>query len=365
MHSAKQRTPRISRIITDIKCYFQSVPIRGIRGVLCFAYSKFLTTVGIIALLGMIRPVSMPAATQASIPSGVEINAKAAPEIATVGDPIRIDLMVSMPAGCRLDVPKPESQIGDFTILDFFPGPTTPDSGKSGKSSTPFQTQAGASQNHQAQIVAAAYKTGKLTFPSIRMKLHTADGKEIEFPSPPVNVEIRSVLNDKNQNLIDLKKQAEIPEPWRWLAWGAIVAGVLILGAALWIGLKRRRKRPVPLSPVQLQNLIDLAEADLKNLLARGLPGSGNEKQFYILLSEIVRRILEAGYGVHTAELTTSEIMSSLHKKTELESGKTELIESFLLRCDVVKFAKYLPSGIEHEAASKDALQILKGVGSG
>jgi hypothetical protein len=51
--------------------------------------------------------------------------------------------------------------------------------------------------------------------------------------------------------------------------------------------------------------------------------------------------------------------MYSLHKKTELESGKTELIKSFLLRCDVVKFAKYLPSGIEHEAASKDALQIL------
>jgi hypothetical protein len=322
----------------------------------------------LIALLWIIGLISMPAdapgqtppdTTQASLPSGVEIHAKAAPEIATVGDPIRIDLMVSMPAGYRLDVPKPESQIGDFTILDFFPGPTTPDSGKSGKPSAPFQTLAGASQHHQAQIVAAAYKTGKLTFPSIRMKLHTADGKEIEFFSPPVNIEIQSVLNDKNQNLIDLKKQAEIPEQWLWLWWGTIIIGVLILGAAIWIGLKRRRKRPAPLSPAQVQNLIDLAEADLKNLLARGLPESGNEKQFYILLSEIVKRILEAGYGIHTAELTTSEIMSSLYNKTELESRKTELIESFLLRCDVVKFAKYLPSGIEHEAASKDALQIL------
>jgi hypothetical protein len=322
----------------------------------------------LIALLWIIGLISMPAdapgqtipdATQSSLPSGVEINAKAAPEIATIGDPIRIDLMVSMPAGCRIDVPKPESQIGDFTILDFFPGPIVPDSGKSGKPSTPFQTQAGTSQHHQAQIVAAAYKTGILAFPSIRMKLYAADGKEIEFSSPPVNVEIRSLLNDKNQNLIDLKKQAEIPEQWLWLAWVTIVAGVLILGATLWIGLKRKRKRPVPLSPVQVQNLIDLAEADLRNLLARGLPESGNEKQFYILLSEIIKRILDAGYGVHTAELTTSEIMSSLHEKTELESGKTELIESFLLRCDVVKFAKYLPSGIEHEATSKDALQIL------
>ena len=186
----------------------------------------------------------------------------------------------------------------------------------------------------------------------------------MEFSSPPVNIEIRSVLNDKNQNLIDLKKQAEIPEQWIWLAWGTIVIGVLILGAVLWIGLKRRHKRPVPLSPVQVQNLMDLAEADLRNLIARGLPESGYEKQYYVLLSEIVKRILEAGYGIHTAEQTTSEIMSSLHKKTGLESAKTELIESFLIRCDVVKFAKYKPSGIEHEAASKDALQILKAVGS-
>jgi hypothetical protein len=365
MDSSKQETPRIPRINTDFKCYFESVLIREIHSIFLFSYSKILTAAGIIALLWMIGPISMPALAQSSLPEGVNIKAKAAPEIATIGDPIRIDLMVSMPAGCHLDVPKPESQIGDFTILEFFPGPATPDSEKSGKPSTPFQTQAGASQHHQAQIVASAYKTGILAFPSIRMKLHTADGKEIELSSPPVNVEIRSVLNDKNQNLIDLKKQAEIPGPWIWLAWGTIVAGVLILAAALWIGLKRRRKRPVSLSPVQAQNLIDLAEADLKNLLARGLPENGHEKQFYILLSEIVKRILEAGYGVHTAELTTSEIMSSLHKKTELESEKTELIESFLLRCDVVKFAKYLPSRIEHEAVSNDALQILKAVGSG
>jgi hypothetical protein len=334
--------------------------------------SLFVAALWIMGL-AFVSPVipaqTPPEATRPSLPPGVEINVKAAPEIATVGDPVRIDLNVSMPAGCRVEVPKPELQIGDFTLLDFFPGPTLPGGGKSGKAATPSQTQAGASRQHQAQIVAAVYKTGKFTFPSIQLKLRTADGKEIAFLSPRVDVEIRSVLDDKNQNLIDLKKQAEIPERWPWFLWCLIAALVLILGAAVWILLRRRRKRPVPLSPEQVLNLIDLAEAELRNLLARGLPENGNEKQFYILLSDIIKKILEAGYEIHTAEQTTSEIMFSLHKKSDLESGKTELIESFLLRCDVVKFAKYIPSRIEHEATSKDALQILmearKAVGSG
>jgi hypothetical protein len=323
----------------------------------------------LITLFWIMGLVSMPAdapgqsppdAARSSLPPGVEIHAKAAPETATIGDPIRIDLTVSMPAGCRLDIPRPESQIGEFTILNFFPGPEIPDGVKAGKASASSLTQAGAPRLHHAQIVAAVYKIGKFTFPSIRMKLHAAEGKEIALSSPPVDIEIGSVLNDKNRNLMDLKKQAEIPGRWPWLAWCIVAVCVLALGAALWSFLKQKRSRPLPLTPAQAQNLMELAAADLRNLLARGLPESGKEKQFYILLSEIIKRILEAGYGIRTAEQTTLEIMSSLHKNSDLESGKTELIESFLVRCDVVKFAKYIPSGNEHEAASQDALQILE-----
>ena len=82
-------------------------------------------------------------------------------------------------------------------------------------------------------------------------------------------------------------------------------------------------------------------------------------KEFYVLLSEIVKRILEAGYEIHTAEQTTSEIMESLARKSDLEPEKLNRIESFFVRCDVVKFAKYVPSTPEHEAASENALEIL------
>ena len=174
-----------------------------------------------------------------------------------------------------------------------------------------------------------------------------------------MDIEIQSVLTEKNPALKDLKKQAEIPEPTRWLLWGILALSVCVLCAIVWHFWRRRRRKPVALTPAQTQDLLELAESDLRNLLAQGFPDSGKEKQFYVLLSDIVKRILSAGYGIHTAEQTTSEIMEALSRNPVPGPEEEKKIESFLLRCDVVKFAKYVPSGNEHASATEDALRIL------
>jgi hypothetical protein len=288
------------------------------------------------------------------LPPTIGIHAGASPKIATVGDRIQIDLDITMPQGYQAEIPKLAANSGDFSILDFFPGPAVSAAGKSAPSPQP-----GTPVHHQARIIVALYKTGRFVFPAIPIKIKTADGKEISAKSPPVDIEIKSVIADKNQDLKGLKKQAEIPEPTRWLLWIILAASACLLGAIAWYLWKRRRKRPEPLTPAQTQNLLDLAEADLRNLLARGLPESGNEKQYYVLLSEIAKKILEAGYGIHTAEQTTSEIMDSLNNLGVPDSENRTQIESFLLRCDVVKFAKYIPSRTEQETVAQDALRIL------
>jgi len=281
------------------------------------------------------------------------------PKAATVGDLIRLDMEIRMPAGYRAEIPKPFSQSGDFFITDFSSKLLPPQAGKPQGPAKPAATQAGAVVHYQTHITIAIYKTGKFVFPAIPLKIKTADGNEIAAKSPPVEVEIRSVLTEKDPKLKDLKKQAEIPEPVRRLLWIILGVSACVLCGLAWYLWRRRRRQPVPLTPAQTMDLLDIAETDLRNLLARGLPGSGMEKQFYIALSEIVKRILEAGYNIHTAEQTTSEIVDALSKNEALDSGNREQIESFLIRCDVVKFAKYVPARPEHEVASQDALRIL------
>jgi LPXTG-motif cell wall-anchored protein len=299
---------------------------------------------------------AQPDSAVSPLPPGIAIRAEASPKIATVGDRIRIDLDITMPQGYTAEVPKPDANSPDISILDFLPGPAI---AAAGKSSAPAPAPPGAPIHHQASIVVAIYKTGKFVFPAIPVKITTADGKEILAKSSPIDIEIKSILTDKNPELNDLKKQAEIPEPTRWLLWIGIAAAACLLGAIAWYLWKRRRKGPEPLTPAQTQSLLDLAEADLRNLIARGFPERGWEKQYYVLLSDIVRRILEAGYGIHAEEQTTSEIMDALFRLADPDSENRARIESFLVHCDVVKFAKYIPSRTEQETAAQDALHIL------
>ena len=297
---------------------------------------------------------------QASLPPGVEVHVHTTPQTGTVGDPIQIDLDISMPPDYQVEIPPPRSQEGDFVILDFMPGSTTPEALRARPDSQSSPEQKEKRLHRRYRILATVYRTGKFTFPAIQMKLKTAEGKVIPIESPPVNIEIQSVLTDKDKNLKDLKKQAEIPEPFPWILWSGIALALIIIVVIAWFLRRRHRRRPVSFSPEQTQDLLELAEADLRDLLARGLPDSGMEKQFYVLLSEIVKRILEPGYEIQTAERTTSEITESLNSKPSMETKNLEKIEFFLLRCDIVKFAKYIPSRTEQEAATQDAIQILE-----
>jgi len=303
-----------------------------------------------ILALGQTKPSSNP------VPPEVSLQLQAHPTTATVGDPVRIEMDIAMPEGYQVEVPRPAAENGDFRILDFSSGLIP---APSGAEQAPKSAPAKPIVRHRTRIAIAVYRTGKFSFPAIPVTIKTAEGTEIAAQSPTVEIEIRSVLTEKDPVLKDLKKQAELKEPVRWLLWAGLIAACAVFAALLRHYRRRKRKAPLPLTPAQTQSLLDRAETDLRRLLARGLPGSGEEKAFYVALSEIVKKILEGAYGIHTAEQTTSEIMESLQDRTEPDTEGRRLIEDFLSRCDIVKFARYAPTTAEHEAASQSALQIL------
>ena len=105
----------------------------------------------------------------------------------------------------------------------------------------------------------------------------------------------------------------------------------------------------------------ELAESELRDLVARRLLERGLVKQFYVMLTEIIKRILEARYAIQTAEKTTSEIITALQDGSGRPAKLQDLrrIESLLAACDLVKFAKYIPSKTEHEDAVESAFEIL------
>jgi hypothetical protein len=324
----------------------------------------FLPAIAIMAaLLFSMVPAAIGETTpppQPQLPPGVQVEMHVTPQPATVGDPIRLEFLITMPAGYQASIPLIDKQIGDFSIIEFSRGPLIPEPGKSEKPASPIQTQAGAPVRHRARILAAAYRTGTLTFPPISIFLRAPEGKQFGIASPPARIDIQSVLSPKDKDLKDLKKQAELPERVRWGLWLAVLLALGILGTVTWLFWNRRHGRVPSLPAAPPQDVLDMAEAELRTLLGRGFPDGERVKPFYVLLSDIVKRILEAGYGIHTAEQTTSEIMDTLDLAPGKNPEDRERIDSFLRRCDVVKFAKYIPLTAEHESAAKDALGILE-----
>jgi hypothetical protein len=311
---------------------------------------KYFRAAALTVLLFSIFAAAVPQSD--APPAGAAVQLNATPLKATVGDPIRLEVDVTTPPGNRVEILKPEILTGNFAILEFSP-------------ESKIVEQKDKLLRHKARIVAAIYKTGSFTFPPIRIILEDSSGKKTTVSSPSATIEIQSII-DKNATLKDLKTQADIPEKFNWFLWMGIALAGCILGFLLWQFLKRRRNRPTTANTTPVKNPLEAAESDLRALLSQGLPTSGMEKKFYILLSDIVKRILESGFGISTEEQTTSEIMISLRQVPNLDIEKLEVIEVFLTSCDIVKFAKYVPSNSEHELAGKRSLEILAtAVGSG
>jgi hypothetical protein len=286
-----------------------------------------------------------------ALPAGIEIKVEAEPRTAAVGDPIRIDINITMPKGYRASVPSVGTAVGDFTILGFYPGPSYP--GASQLPVTEDQTR------YQARLVVAVYKVGEFEFPPIRCTLRDPSGKEITAAGSSVKIQIQSILTEKDSTPKDLKKQAELQDPFPWAFWLAL--GLAVIVAVFLIRWWRlRQRRPLTVQPRQPElDPFAQAEAELQDLLSQGLLEKGLTKQFYVTLSEIIKNVLEAGYGIPTAEQTTSEISADL-RKLQLEAKDLHRTESLLANSDLVKFAKYHPSKLENDAAVTEAFQILE-----
>lgn len=327
-----------------------------------------LQTLFVAALLGtaIFAPATLNAqpkpslASGMSAPPGIVTKVQAVPDKATVGDVINIDIDVALPEGFSVRLPQVGAQIGEFSVLEVFPGPSLPETKPPSKQDS-AKPGSGGFSHHRARIVVSVYKTGEFSFPSLELTLRDAAGRESTFRTEQVKVGIRSVLAENDRGLRDLKKQAEIPEPTRWLLWTALaLLAVLLISLSWW--MYSRRARAGGGSAVQPPlDTLQIAEAELRDLMGRGLLEKRLVKQFYVALSDIVKRILEAGYGIATAEKTTDEILDSLRGNGTPAISRPELdrVATFLSDCDMVKFARFIPAQSESEEAIRNAYDIL------
>lgn len=118
---------------------------------------------------------------------------------------------------------------------------------------------------------------------------------------------------------------------WLILVSLAVIA-LLIIGAyALW-RWKRRRQRPRPLTHLEI--VLQRLEA------TRALMQPSTVREFSIAISDIVRGHIEYAFDVTATQRTTEEFLHDLLGSSNAALAMhRSLLEEFLYRCDVAKFA--------------------------
>lgn len=263
----------------------------------------------------------------------------------TVGDQIPLRLEIVHPANSQASLPDVPQEWEGFEVISQSE-PATVNNGD-GTATT------------GKEIVVSLFEPGSYQTPRLVVSHYQADGSVEDLGAPVIPIKIESVLVEGDEELRDLKPQAELPLPpiWPWVLGGVLVTLLtvgLLAGTALWLYHRRKRQEfiPQPAMPV-----IDprppevIAYAELDRIEALNLPAKNQFKEHYSLLTNCLRRYIEDRYHLPALERTTGEIQASF-SITAIPKEVVREFMSIFWESDFVKFARYRP-------ATQDAYHLL------
>jgi hypothetical protein len=138
-----------------------------------------------------------------------------------------------------------------------------------------------------------------------------------------------------------------------WLVYSGIALGLGILGLIVWL-IQKRLRRPRP-----QQSPRDRALQDLNRI--RGEMETLTPYQFSIRVSDILRRYVTEQYQLPVTRQTSVEFLNALARTSSFSADEKSLLEDFLNRCDLIKFARYEASIEDSRLLLEEASRFVEG----
>ncbi len=272
------------------------------------------------------------------------------PQKVRIGDSVTLTLEVTAEADVELLMPVFGESLERFTILEFVPKERIEKTGRSIASQS-YRLQALSSGTHNIPPITIEFVDRR---PGMRPAPEDEDAYELL--TPRISFEVESVLPENAGDMLKppLGPLAPLAETqtrtWPWLALIAVIfaiAGLLIL----WRHVAKR---------VQRQTALELALGRLDVLEARPRPDARAMDSFFVELSDLVRRYLEARFALHAPELTTEEFLDIAATSPDLTSEHRGFLQNFLSSADRVKFARHVPAATEVESVLSSVRDFLQ-----
>lgn len=138
-----------------------------------------------------------------------------------------------------------------------------------------------------------------------------------------------------------------------WVIYAGIALGIVLLGLMVW-WLRKRAGRPKPVRSPRDRALEALAqiEREMETM---------TPYQFSIAVSDILRGYVTEQFALPVTRQTSFEFLSILAKSSPFSADETSLLEDFLGRCDLIKFARYDATVRDSQLLLEEANQFVKG----
>lgn len=255
-----------------------------------------------------------------------------------IGDRINLSVEVKYPRGTEIQMPEfGENVIGEFEIKD-------------SDSRVTKRIISGDRLNNRYSVT--SYTVGKKEIPPIEVKYKMAGSADWKSKkTKPIRIDVMTVLpKEFPPDIKDVKGPAQYFE-LNWVLIGVIMASLALATAAVVVYMKLRSRKPVRLPHETALEELESA----KSLLAN----SGDVKGYVVAVSDCVRRYIERVFRLKAPEMTTQEFLDSMRDSAALTTQHKDLLKGFMNACDMVKFARYLPSPEETDNLYESAKNFI------
>ena len=138
-----------------------------------------------------------------------------------------------------------------------------------------------------------------------------------------------------------------------WVIYLGVALGLAVLGLIAW-WIRKRALRPKPIRSPRDRALDALAQIEREM-------DAMTPYQFSIAVSDILRGYVTEQHDLPVTRQTSVEFLSMLAKSSPFSEDEKSLLEDFLSRCDLIKFARYDATIHDSQRLLEEAKQFVKG----
>jgi hypothetical protein len=138
-----------------------------------------------------------------------------------------------------------------------------------------------------------------------------------------------------------------------WLIFLGVFVSLTVIGVLVWFIARALRR------PASIQSPRDRALAILEQM--RPEIEKLDPYRFSIRVSDILRRYVTEQFNLPVTRQTSVEFLEGLRRSSPFSEDEKSLLEDFLNRCDLIKFARYEATSSDSKLLLEEAFRFVQG----